>query len=116
MLMNWFQAVRAETGELISSIDPDFNAWYPQEIHNHETPTFGTDISMSAKLMIHILGGDAERNSIPDSVSREMRMFLKGSILPGKRALQDAWALLQEFDDLLYKLWGERKFHPFQMY
>ncbi len=115
MLMNWFHAVRSETGELISRIDPDFNAWYPQEIHDHEAPTFGTDISMSAKLMIHLLGGDAERNNIPDSVPREMRMFLKGSVLPGKRAPQDAWALLQEFDDLLFKLWGERKFHPFQM-
>ena len=45
-----------------------------------------------------------------------LRMFLKGSILPGKRAPQDAWALLQELDDLLHKLWGERTFHPFQMY
>jgi serine/threonine protein kinase len=115
MLANWFRAVRAETGELISSTDPDFNAWYPQEVHNHEAPTFGTDISMSAKLMIHLLGGDAERNSIPDSIPHALRMFLKGSVLPGKRAPQDAWALLQEFDDLLYKLWGERKFHPFTM-
>jgi hypothetical protein len=42
-------------------------------------------------------------------------MFLKGSILPGKRAPQNAWALLHEFDDLLHKLWGEHTFHPFKM-
>jgi hypothetical protein len=115
MLMNWFHAVRSETGDSLSHIDPDFAAWYPQEIHNHEAPTFGTDIRMSAKLMIHLLGGDAERNSIPDSIPHALRMFLKGSVLPGKRTPQDAWALLQEFDDLLYRLWGERKFHPFTM-
>jgi hypothetical protein len=115
MLMNWFQAVRVDTGEPISNIDPDFKTWYPPEVASHETPLFGTDISMSAKCMIHLLGGDAERNIIPDSIPRTMRMFLKGSVLPGKRAPQDAWALLQEFDDLLDKLWGERKFHPFKM-
>jgi serine/threonine protein kinase len=115
MLMNWFHAVRSETGETISTIDPDFAAWYPPEVLKNLLPTLGTDISMSAKCMIHLLGGDAERNTIPDSVPREMRMFLKGSTLPGKRAPQDAWALLQEFDDLLFKLWGKRTFHPFKM-
>jgi serine/threonine protein kinase len=115
MLMNWFQAVLAETGENFPHIDPDFAAWYPPDVASHEAPIFGTDISMSAKCMIHLLGGDAEGNTIPDSVPREMRMFLKGSVLPGNRTPQDAWALLQEFDDLLQRLWGDRKFHPFQM-
>lgn len=115
MLRNWFHAVRAETGEILSPIDPDFAAWYPPEIAKNEVPTFGMDINMSAKLMIHLLGGDAERNSIPDSVPHAMRMFIQGSILPGRRAPQDAWALKQEFDDLLHKLWGERTFHPFKM-
>ena len=92
-------ALRQEN--ILSHIDPDFATWYPPEIAKNEVPTFGMDINMSAKLMIHLLGGDAERNSIPDSVPHAMRMFLKGSILPGKRAPQDAWALLQEFDDLL---------------
>jgi serine/threonine protein kinase len=116
MLRNWIHAVRAETGETISTIDPDLAAWYPPEIMKNLPPTLGTDISMSAKCMIHLLGGDAESNTIPDSVPREMRMFLKGSVLPGNKAPQNAWALLQEFDDLLFKLWGERTFHSFQMY
>jgi serine/threonine protein kinase len=115
MLRNWFHAVRAESGELLPRINFDFAAWYPAEVLVHEAPTLGTDIRMSAKLMIHLLGGDAENNTIPDSVPRELRMFLKGSVLPGKRAPQDAWSLLQEFDDLLFRLWGERKFHPFTM-
>jgi serine/threonine protein kinase len=116
MLRNWFHAVRDETGDTLSAIDPAFAEWYPPEILKNLPPTSGTDIRMSAKCMVRLLGGDAERNTIPDLVPRDMRMFLKGSVLPGTRAPRDAWALLQELDDLLFKLWGERKFHPFQMY
>jgi hypothetical protein len=65
--------------------------------------------------MIYLLGGDVENKIIPGTVPQLMRQFLKGSILPGKRAPQDAWAVKQDFDDLLQRLWGERKFHPFKM-
>jgi len=117
MLKNWFYAVHHPevTGEIIPEIDPGFMAWYPQESLNHEIPIFGSDLSMSARCMIHLLGGDAERGTMPDSIPNPLRTFLRGSILPGRRAPQDAWALKHEFDDLLERLWGERRFHPFKM-
>jgi hypothetical protein len=113
MLKNWFFAVQA--GEVISKTDPSFAGWYPQEILKYEIPTFGTDISMSARCMIHLLGGDAKTGSIPSSIPNAMRAFLRGSILPGRRTPQDAWAVKQDLDELLQRLWGERKFHPFKM-
>lgn len=117
MLMNWTHAVHdpGRSAETIERIEPAFASWYPQEILKHDVPTFGTDISMSAKCMIYLLGGDVERERIPNTVPHPMSMFLKGSILPGKRTPQDAWALKHEFDDLLHRLWGKRTFHPFQM-
>ena len=98
------------TGEVVSDLDPRFLAWYPREIVDGEAPTYSADVGMSAKCMIHLLGGDVDRRTIPDSVPRPMRMFLKGS-----SRSNDAWALKQEFDDLLERLWGQRRFHPFTM-
>ena len=117
MLKNWFYSVRdpETTGEFISKIDPAYASWYPGEVLRYEVPTFGTDISMSAKCMIYLLGGDVEGQRIPSTIPYSMCQFLKGSILPGKRAPQDAWTVKQDFDDLLERLWGARKFHPFKM-
>jgi serine/threonine protein kinase len=113
MLRNWFVSV--QDGEPISKLDAPPAGWYSQEDINRGIPTHGMDINMSAKCMIYLLGGDAERRTIPDSVPHAMRAFLRGSSLPGKRAPQNAWAVRQDFDDLLQRLWGERKFHPFTM-
>jgi len=117
MLKNWFHSKQTTgtNGSNYLEINPKYAAWYPQEILEFTPPSFGTDISMSAKCMIHLLGGDAEKGTIPDSIPNPIRMFLRGSTLPGRRTPQDAWALKQEFDDLLERLWGKRTFHPFKM-
>lgn len=117
MLKNWFYSVHdpATSGETVPDTEPAYVPWYPQEILKFETPTFGSDICMSARCMIQLLGGDAEKGTIPDWIPNPIRMFLRGSILPGRRTPQDAWALKQEFDDLLKRLWGKRTFHPFKM-
>lgn len=117
MLKNWFYSVHnpSASREIISKVDPSFADWYPQEILKYEIPTFGIDISMSAQCMIYLLGGDVKTEKIPDTIPNPMRMFLKGCILPGTRTPQDAWAVKQDFDDLLGRLWGARKFHPFKM-
>jgi hypothetical protein len=70
---------------------------------------------MSAKCMIWLLGGDPHSKVFPNFVPAPIRAFLKGCILPGNRAPQNAWQLKEEFDELLGRLWGERKFHPFIM-
>ena len=117
ILINWFHSIETSvtSGKHILEIDPKYADWYPQEILNFVPPTFGTDINMSAKCMIYLLGGDAKQGIIPNSTPHPIRMFLKGTTLPGKRTPQDAWALKQEFDDLLKGLWGRRTFHPFTM-
>jgi hypothetical protein len=44
-----------------------------------------------------------------------IQAFLKGCILPDRRAPQNAWSLKEEFDELIERLWGKRTFHPFMM-
>ena len=117
MLVNWSHALvdPATTGEVLKTVIPEYADWYPQEALNKEIPSFGTDIQMSAKCMLWLLGGDPREKNVPNSVPAPIKAFLKGCILPGKRAPQKAWTLLEEFDELIGKLWGKRKFHPFRM-
>ena len=117
MLVNWEQAIidPTTTTDRIRAIAPEEAGWYPQEVLNGETPLFGTDIQMSAKCMVWLLGGDAQKKVIPKSVPTPLKAFLKGCLLPDRRAPQNAWDLKEEFDELLGRLWGKRKFHPFSM-
>ncbi len=118
MLEHWaFAAWSPEiSGEQIAAVDPAYAGWYPGEVLRDETPLFGTDIGMAARCMIYLLGGDPESGWLPASAPQPIQAFLKGCTLPGTRARpQDAWSLKEEFDDLLERLWGERKFHPFYM-
>jgi hypothetical protein len=117
MLVNWSCAVRdpLTTRESIKAVISKYADWYPQEVLRREVPLFGTDIQMSAKCMLWLLGGDPLHRTLPESVPAPSKAFLHGCILPGRRAPQNAWTLKEEFDELLGKLWGERKFHPFSM-
>lgn len=117
MLMNWICALRDPelSGEHVAAVDSEYADWYPQEILKGGNPSFGTDISMSAKCMLWLLGGDPQKRVLPESVPAPIKAFFKGCILPAKRAPQDAWKLKQEFDELIELLWGERTFHPFSI-
>jgi serine/threonine protein kinase len=100
----------------IAVIDPAYEGWYPNEVHKKQAPAPGTDIGMAARCMIELLAGDPLRGTYPERIPPFIRSFFKGCTLPGKNARpQDAWALKEEFDVLLNKHWGERKFHPFTM-
>jgi hypothetical protein len=129
-LENWAFAVRdpSSSGEIIAAIDAEHEDWYPDEARNSQPPACATDIAMSARCMIYLLGGDPvgrfvpagrehpASGGMPARVPAALRMFLKSCILPGVRARpQDAWVLKEELDELLEKLWGPRKFHPFVM-
>jgi len=117
MLVNWYSAVfdPLTIGQRIQAIASDDAGWYPQEVVRGEIPSFGTGIHMSAKCMVWLLGGDPQRKVLPESVPTPLKAFLKGCILPDRRAPQNAWNLKEEFDELLGRLWGKRKFHPFSM-
>jgi len=118
MLENWSQAAcdPEGSGERITAVDPAYEAWYPAEILQKEVPVPGTDIYLAARCMIYLLGGDPVDHWIPKVVPGSIRTFLKTCTYPGKRSRpQDAWGLKEEFDELLDRLWGERKFHPFIM-
>jgi len=121
-LVEWsYSVARAEppgdaAGECLTALDPAYADWCPGDVQCGNPPLPGMDISMAARCMIELLGGDPLRRTLPASVPQPLCAFFKGSTLPGKRSQpQDAWSLKGEFEDLIRPLWGEQKFQPFVM-
>jgi hypothetical protein len=51
-----------------------------------------------------------------DRAPKPLRAFARGCLLTAEnRRPQDAWRLLAELDDLLERLYGPRRFRPFQL-
>lgn len=115
-LIDWSYAVKTETGKHISAISSDYDKWYPQEVFNKEAPLSGLDIFMGAKCMVYLVGGDPVSGDLPDSVPSRMRRYFAWCMQPSPRGRpQDAWKMLEEFDDVLESLYGPRRFRKFDM-
>jgi len=81
--------------------------WYPPEVPRRERASPGTDIFMATRCMTYLMG---------DKAPKAMRSFAKGCLLASQRRRpRDAWRLLEEFDELLERLYGPRRFRPFTM-
>ncbi len=116
VLIDWSYAVLdpSATHTWISAISADYRAWYPAEVFARQEPQPGLDIYMAASCMIDLLGGDPQQHSMPAHVPWQIQNHLQGCALPHQHP-QDARVLLQEFDELLERLWGPRTFHVFSM-
>lgn len=86
----------------IKAIVGTYRALYPEEVLAKQSPSPATDIAMAVRSIIAIMGGSAETGVLPDRVPRPLRSYLKGC-LQSKQSMrpQNAWLLLEEFDDLL---------------
>jgi hypothetical protein len=81
--------------------------WYPPEVPGRERASAATDIFMATHCMTYLMG---------DKAPKPMRSFAKGCLLASQRRRPgDAWRLLEEFDELLARLYGPRRFRPFTM-
>lgn len=117
VLIDWSYAVLnpTVTHTWLSALSSDYRAWYPAEVFAREEPGPGLDIYMASKCMVELLGGDPQQ-SMPASVPWQIQSHLKACMLPlAHQRPQDARVLLQEFDELLERLWGPKKFHEFFM-
>lgn len=118
VLIDWSYAVLdpGRTGERINAISSAYRDWYPAEVFAHEEPTPALDVFMAARCMLGLLGGDPQKHTLPESVPWQIQSFFKGCLLsPPQRRPQDTHILLEEFDSLIERLWGPRKFRAFRM-
>lgn len=118
LLIDWSYAVLdpATTHAWVSALSTAYKTWYPAEVFAREEPHAGLDVFMAARCMIELLGGDPLQRTMPTGVPWQIQNHLKGCTLPHPHQRpQDAHVLLQEFDELLARLWGPRTFHAFFM-
>lgn len=95
----------------IKAIVDTYTDWYPTEVINKQPPTPATDIALAARSMIHLLGGQPVTGAFPERVPRQLRAFFRGCIYESQTMRPDnAWNLLEEFDQLLKRI-GE-PYHP----
>jgi hypothetical protein len=91
-------------GRVPTATIPSQRHHYPPEAREHGTASTGWDVYMTHSLMLPMLG---------DQPPEPLRRFAHGCMHPDPRTRPDAVDLLTEFDDLLDRLYGRRRFRPF---
>lgn len=109
LLADWCASVRDphESGTHIPAMSDRYADWYPPEVPETRQPSAATDIFMSSRCMMDLLGSNVEPR---------LKGFLESCLFrdPFRRP-QDAWALRDEFTRLIESLWGPRRRIPFTL-
>ncbi|MCE7001110.1 adenylate cyclase [Saccharothrix sp. S26] len=101
VLAGWTFAVTAGERPLAT----DKTIPYPPEVHAGRPVTPATDVHMAHTLMLDLLADD----------ETAQRRFARGCTQDDPARRPDAVDLLDEYDDLLDDLYGERTFRPFAL-
>jgi serine/threonine protein kinase len=99
-LVDWTTSV--ETGQPLKSVHPDYYDWLPSAALKKKPVDYTLDLRFAAKTMRTLVRpGD-----------KNLRAFLNGCMVS---SVPTAAELLEEFDELLQRMYGKRTFHPFVM-
>jgi hypothetical protein len=96
----------------IRAVPARYRDWYPAEVQRRRPAGPATDLFLAARCLVYLAGGDPLTNHMPDTVPPPLRRFFKACLLesPSMRP-GDAWALMEDFDELLFALYGPPTFH-----
>jgi hypothetical protein len=101
VLQDWGYAVHE--GEPLTAIPAEYKSMYPQYALDKKPVDYRLDILMLAKTAETLLSPDAPR---------QFKAFLNGTKVATPPT---AGELLEDFDELITRLWGPKAFHPFTM-
>jgi hypothetical protein len=108
-LVGWGQSV--EKGQQIKNIPKKYKEWYPPEVLHKRPAGPATDLFVAARLMVYLAGGDPVTSWMPETVPLAMRQFFSTCLLESARMRpDDAWAVMEDYDELLHRLYGPPKF------
>ena len=109
-LVGWGRS--ALVGQRIRSVPARYHDWYPAEVQHQRPASPATDLFLAARCLVYLAGGDPVTNRMPEAVPPPMRWFLETCLLESASMRpDDAWALMEDFDELLHALYGPPKFH-----
>jgi hypothetical protein len=104
-LIDWCYSCRGPNPATLPALLGRYRHWYPPEAGPGYQPGPDLDIYLATKSLLAL---------IREPVPHRLAAFAAGCTLaaPSRRP-DDAWELLGEFDDLIERLWGPRRFRPF---
>jgi serine/threonine protein kinase len=109
-LIGWGHSVAA--GCRFRAVPERYRNWYQTEVHDRRSAGSATDLFLAARCLVYLAGGDPFSGRMPDAVPSPMRRFVRACLLESAAMRpDDAWALLDDFDDLLRLLYGRPSFH-----
>lgn len=106
VLVDWCYSSMAADGNRppIKAVVGAYGSWYPEEVVAKEPPSPATDLYTAARTMHYLLGG-LEGTPVSAKAPRPLRAFFNGCLLTKQATRpQNAWLLLEEFDDLLEQM------------
>jgi hypothetical protein len=113
-LVGWGQSVGK--GRPIKTVATRYRSWYPAEVFKKQPASPATDLFLAARCLTYLAGGDPITNRMPAAVPAAMQRFIQTCLLDAARMRpDDAWALHDDFDALLRRLYGSPEFHPLIM-
>lgn len=115
MLVGWSRTALKNTPLVARSTE--YKMYYPQEVWEGGKVTPETDITMSARSLFCVLGGDIDTGTLPPEVHPEFAalVYAHAGDVPGAKRFTSAWDLLTEVDRVAKVVYGGKKFHPFNM-
>jgi hypothetical protein len=106
VLVDWCYSTTGAPGRL-PAIVARYRDWYPDEALAGHLAGPDVDIWLATRCMTDLVGG---------SMPKPMAAFASGCTLANpRRRPGDAWELLAEFDEVLDRIYGPRRFRPFAM-
>jgi hypothetical protein len=94
------------------NISACYHDWYPREVQQQRPVSLATDLFLAARCLVYLAGGDPVKNWMPEAVPPPLQRFLKTCLLESvSMRPDDAWALMEDFDELLQALYGPPTFH-----
>ena len=113
-LVGWGHSVAA--GRRIRTLPARYQEWYPAEVHCQRPAGPATDLFLAARCLVYLAGGDPVCRRMPQAVPLPIWRFVRTCLLESARMRpDDAWALQEDFDELLLALYGPPKFHELTM-
>lgn len=109
VLSGFSRAVRS--GEKLPAVSKDQKAFYPDDVWSGAPVNVRTDLAMSARAMLFLLGGDPLRatSRVPAPFARLLETT---AVTPWA---SDAWALVEDASNVARDVFGPPKFVPFDM-
>jgi serine/threonine protein kinase len=103
--------------EKLQAVPHGYESFYPRPANSWSTLRAQLDLTMSARCIVAILGGNPETASLPKTVPAQLAGILQRIALsePAGVAHEDAWTIREELGEIAREAFGSPQFIPIVM-